>query len=298
LILRQVPDSTVQNHRIVLIGANGEFGQFLQHDILPDLGPLTLDTIERDTSRERRGSILSNARHVILATPLAGYAELACDLIYQLRQCEHPTTLWLIPSVQAGVWRAVTATLEILGNPYLSAVFVHPMYGPNGFRETEAEARTFQNVLTATHEGNRHSLAGEVSDIAALFQSKFNIKTISSFSPDAHDRVTAYSQGLSYCVGRLLFAQPEFDAIMRERMPDLDRSFRANHDLILDFLRINSYMPQVIAAFDHSWRETNQSTYEDIVTAFARADASLNRGEESPISTKWYEKLRVAAHER
>lgn len=280
---------------IVIIGAQGEFGQFLQHDILPSLGSFTLETMDRDTSREGRGSLLSNARHVILATPLAGYAELACDLIYQLRQCDHPTTLWLIPSVQAGVWRAVTATLEIVANPYLSAVFVHPMYGPNGFRETEAEARTFQNVLTATHEGNRHPLADEVRDIAALFESQFNIRTTRSFTPDEHDRVTAYSQGLSYCVGRLLFAEPAFDAIMRERMADLHHSFRANHDLILDFLRINSYMPQVIAAFDHSWRGTSKSTYEDIVTAFARADVSLNRGEESPISTKWYEKLRAAA---
>ena len=286
----------MQNDTIVIIGANGEFGQFLQHDILPSLGSFRFETIDRDTSPEQRGPILQNARHVIVATPLAGYAELACDLIYHLRQCDHPTTVWLIPSVQAGVWRAVTATLEIVGNAYLSAVFVHPMYGPNGFRETEAEARTFQNVLTAIHEGHRHSLAEEVSEIAAVFQSQFNIRTTTTFTPDEHDRVTAYSQGLSYCVGRLLFAEPAFDAIVRERMPDLHRSFRANHDLILDFLRINSYMPQVIAAFDHSWRETNQSRYEDIVMAFARADASLNRDEESPISTKWYEKLRAAAH--
>jgi hypothetical protein len=76
-------------------------------------------------------------------------------------------------------------------------------------------------------------------------------------------------------------------------MPDLHHSFTANHDLIIDFLRINSYMPQVIAAFADAWRQTNQSDYDDVLHAFSRADASLNRGEESPISTKWYEKLRA-----
>ena len=285
----------MNQHKVVVIGANGEFGQFLQHDILPALGARNLEAIERDTSRERRRSIFSESRHLVLATPLAGYAEAACDLIYHLRELDHRTTLWLIPSVQAGVWRAVSATIELVGNPYLSAVFVHPMYGPNGFRETEPEARTFQNVLTATYEGKEHSLANEVSDVAGLFRSRFNITTTSNFDPDEHDRVTAYSQGLSYCVGRLIFERPELESIVRQRMPDLHRSFRANHDLILDFLRINSYMPQVIAAFEDAWRKTEQTNYADIVSAFARADSSLNRDAESPISTKWYEKLRAAA---
>ena len=280
---------------LAIVGANGEFGQFLQHDILSGLGVSILEPIERDTSRESRGVILEKSRHVVIATPLAGYAEVACDLIYHLRHCDHRTTLWLIPSVQAGVWRAVSATLEIVGNPHISAVFVHPMYGPNGFRETEPEARTFQNVLTATYEGQEHQLSDEVSEIAALFRSRFNIATTTSFAPDEHDRVTAYSQGLSYCVGRLMFDHPELDSIVRDRMSDLHHSFSANHDLILDFLRINSYMPQVIAAFQDAWRHTKQTNYDDIVKAFAQADASLNRGAESPISTKWYEKLRAAA---
>jgi prephenate dehydrogenase len=281
--------------KVAIIGANGEFGHFLQHDILSGLGVSILEPIERDTSRESRGVILEKSRHVVIATPLAGYAEVACDLIYHLRHCDHRTTLWLIPSVQAGVWRAVSATLEIVGNPHISAVFVHPMYGPNGFRETEPEARTFQNVLTATFEGREHPLMDEVSSIAELFRIKFNIVTTTAFNPDEHDRVTAYSQGLSYCVGRLIFEHPELESIVREQLPDLHHSFRANHDLILDFLRINPYMPQVIAAFADSWRHTRQTDYTDVVSAFADADASLNRGAESPISTKWYEKLRAAS---
>jgi prephenate dehydrogenase len=287
------PNSVRDN--VAIIGANGEFGQFLQHDVLPNLGASLLEPIERETSRERRGRILEQSRHIVVATPLAGYAEVACDLIYHLRSCDHRTTLWLIPSVQAGVWRAVSATLELVGNPHLSAVFAHPMYGPNGFRGTEPEARTFQNILTASFEGREHPLSEEVSRTAELFQSKFNIMTTSTFDPDEHDRVTAYSQGLSYCVGRLMFDHPELDAIMSNQMPDLHRSFTANHDLILDFLRINSYMPQVIAAFEDSWRQTERMNYDNIVSAFARADSALNRGAESPISTKWYEKLRAAA---
>ena len=147
--------------------------------------------------------MLRQARHVIVATPLAGYAQLACELVYRCRDVSESKTLWLIPSVQAGVWRAVTATLDMVNNPKLSAVFVHPMYGPNGFRETELEARTFQNVLTATHEGAENLLKSEIGNISRTFHTTFNIATTTEFGAEEHDRVTAYSQGLSYCVGRL-----------------------------------------------------------------------------------------------
>src|SRR5262249_2818169 len=163
------------------------------------------NNIERETSRSDYGPLLESSRHIVLATPLAGYAERACDLIYQGRQFSHLVTLWFIPSVQAGVWRAVSATLELVANPHLSAIFVHPMYGPNGFRETEPESRTFQNVLTATFAGQQHPLEEEVGEISELFISHFNIATTTGFDPDEHDRVTAYSQGLSYCVARLMF---------------------------------------------------------------------------------------------
>ena len=287
--------STNRHENVVIIGGEGEFGQFLRHDILPGLGVGNTFVIERDTPRDEHSQFLEVARHIILTTPLAGYAERACELIYQSRGLQEATTLWLVPSVQSGVWRAVSATLELVANDRLSAVFVHPMYGPNGFRETEPEARTFQNVLTAVHSGEQHDLADEVRDVSDRFLTRFNITTTASFDPDEHDRVTAYSQGLSYCVGKLIFDRPDLDMILRDALPDLHHSFTANHDLILDFLRINSYMPQVIAAFAEAWRQTNQSSFVDVVSAFASADASLNRGAESPISTKWYEKLRAAA---
>ncbi|MGH9880531.1 MAG: hypothetical protein ACRD6N_03775, partial [Pyrinomonadaceae bacterium] len=159
----------------LVIGGRGEFGQFLQQDILPILGADSILTIERETPRDEYLSQLRRARHIVLATPLAGYAELACELVYRCRNLQALTTLWLIPSVQAGVWRAVTATLEIVRNPLLSAVFAHPMYGPNGFRATEPEARTFQNVLTAIHEGSDHPLDDEVAQICDAFRSTFNI---------------------------------------------------------------------------------------------------------------------------
>jgi hypothetical protein len=284
-----------QQDTVLIIGGNGEFGQFLQQDILPNLGVVNVCVVERDTPSLRQASLLEFARHIVLATPLAGYAERACDLIYENRHRTRTTTLWLIPSVQAGVWRAVSATLELVSNPYLSAAFVHPMYGPNGFRQTEPEARTFQNVLTASYAGANHRLDEELTEIANLFLNKFNIKTTTSFNPDEHDRVTAYSQGLSYCVGRLMFERPELDALLAQKMPDLHHSFTVNHDLIVDFVRINSYMPQVIAAFADAWRQTRQLDYVDVLGAFAHADAALNRGANSPISTKWYEKLRAAA---
>jgi len=280
---------------VLIIGGDGEFGRFLRHDILPILGVTKITLIERDTPREEHAPLLEGACNVVLATPLAGYAERACELVYQSRYLDHATTLWLIPSVQSGVYRAVTATLELVSNPRLSAIFVHPMYGPNGFRETEPEARTFQNVLTSIYAGADHPLDDELTTISDSFHSRFNITTTNRFDPDDHDRVTAYSQGLSYCVGRLMFEHANLDEIVREEMPDLHHSFTANHDLILDFVRINSYMPQVLAAFAEAWRQTNQTSYRDVLHAFRRADASLNRGDDSPISTKWYEKLRAAS---
>jgi prephenate dehydrogenase len=280
---------------VLIIGGAGEFGNFLRHDILPHLGPVNISVVERETGRDEQAALLSKAQHVVLATPLAGYAELACEQVYRCRELRNRTTLWLIPSVQAGVWRAVSATLELVANPLLSAVFLHPMYGPNGFRETEPEARTFQNVLTGFYAGVEHPLDDNLTGVIRSFETQFNISTTTAFDPDQHDRVTAYSQGLSYCVGKLMFESPQFDSILKNAMPELHHSFTANHDLILDFLRINSYMPQVMAAFADAWRQTKQSQYEDVLSAFARADAALNRGEESPISTKWYEKLRAAS---
>jgi prephenate dehydrogenase len=285
------------NRGVVIIGGAGEFGRFLRQDILPSLGVIHVSVIERDTPREDHQVCLETARHIVLATPLAGYAERACELVYQGRTLNETTTLWLIPSVQAGVWRAASATLELVANPSLSAVFLHPMYGPNGFRQTETEARTFQNVLTATYSGAKHPLDDEITAVSNLFLTRFNIRTTTSFNPDEHDRVTAYSQGLSYCVARLMFGFPALDQILRREMSDLHHSFCGNRDLILEFIRINSYMPQVIAAFEDAWRQTNQSNYNDVLNAFVRADTALNQGADSPISTKWYEQLRAAARE-
>ena len=283
---------------VLIVGGAGEFGQFLQRDILPPVCGKSVASVERDTPSEERRALLSQARHVVVATPLAGYAELACELVYSCRDLSESKTLWLIPSVQAGVWRAVTATLDMVNNPKLSAVFVHPMYGPNGFRETELAARTFQNVLIATHEGADNPLNSAIRNISRTFQTTFNISTTTEFGAEEHDRITAYSQGLSYCVGKLMFQRPDLAALVQNEMPDLYNSFRANEELIIDFLRINAYTPQVIAAFNDAWEHTSKTTLTDILNAFQTADQRLNRGADSRISTKWYEKLRTASHAR
>jgi hypothetical protein len=288
------PDSVTRN-TVLIVGGRGEFGQFLQQSILPRFGIENVLTTDRETRREEYADRLQQARHLVLATPLAGYAELACDLARECRARETPATLWFIPSVQAGVWRAVTAALESVANPLLSAVFVHPMYGPNGFRATEPEANTFQNILTATYEGDRHPLGKEVASIANALRDRFNITTSTAFNPEEHDRCTAYSQGLSYCIGQLMFEQPEIDRLLHEQLPELHHSFHANHDLILEFLKINSYLPEVVSVFTDAWRQTGQRTYEDILRSFARTDGILNGDCSSPIPTKWYEKLRAAA---
>ena len=282
---------------VLIIGGRGEFGRFLQRDILPNLGVHTVLTIERDTPHDQRLPKLQQARHLIVATPLAAYAETAGEIVHECRNLQRPLTLWLIPSVQAGVWRAGTAMLTSVQNPYLSAVFVHPMYGPNGFRSDEREARTFRNILTATAEGAKHSLTEEVAQIVKAFHEKFSIETTTAFDPEQHDRITAYSQGLSYCVAQTIFDRPEIDALVQARMPDLHFSFHANHGLILDFLRLNAYMPKVLAVFGDAWQRTAKSSYQDLMSAFAEADETLNCGTEPSIPTKWYEKLRTASND-
>jgi len=288
------PDTATRN-AVLIVGGRGEFGHFLLQSILPQLGIDTISATDRETPRAEQAGALAQARHVVLATPLAGYAELACDLVAQCRARETLLTLWFIPSVQAGVWRASTAALESIGNPLLSAVFVHPMYGPNGFRAAEPEASTFKNILTATYEGNHHPLSREVEEVSQALAKRFNITTTNAFDPDKHDRYTAYSQGLSYCIGQLMFERAEIDQVLCEELPELHHSFHANHDLILEFLRINSYVPEVVSAFADAWGETGQRSYEDILRSFAQADAILNGDGSSPIPTKWYEKLRAAA---
>jgi hypothetical protein len=99
-------------------------------------------------------------------------------------------------------------------------------------------------------------------------------------------------------VGKLIFQRADLAALVQKEMPDLYNSFRANQELIIDFLRINSYMPQVIAAFNDAWEQSSKTTLTDILNAFHTADSTLNRGAGSPISTKWYEKLRMASHVR
>jgi len=280
---------------VLIVGGNGEFGQFLQNSILPALGITHVIATDRETPPAEQDRALQLAQHIVLATPLAGYAQLACDLVQRCGARDIRTTLWFIPSVQAHVWRAVTSALDSGGNPLLSAVFVHPMYGPNGFRAAEPEASTFKNILTATYAGSSHPISKDVAEISQALQNRFNITTSTAFDPDEHDRFTAYSQGLSYCVGQLMFAQSELDRLLRTQMPDLHHSFHANHDLILDFLRMNSYTAEVVRVFGDAWQQTGKKTFEDLLRSFRRADTILNGNNASPIPTKWYQKLRAAA---
>jgi len=283
------------NSAVLIIGGRGEFGQFLQRDVLPSLGVDNVLTVERDTSVEERSARLRHARHVILATPLADYDDKASELVRQCQALDQQVTLWLISSVQASVWRAVVPLLSQKPNPYLGVVFVHPMYGPNGFRAKEREAGTFRNILTALSHGSRHALGDEVAEISNAFESKLSIFTTTEFDPEAHDRATAYSQGLSYCVAQVMFERPEIGLLVKEQMPDLHHSFHLNQKLIGDFLRTNTYMPGVLELFAGSWAKTPQESYTDLLCAFATANRTLHGEARAAIPTKWYEQLFTAS---
>jgi prephenate dehydrogenase len=286
-----------ERRAILIIGGRGEFGQFLQQEILPHLCPGSISTCERETPREEYLASLERARHVILSTPLAGYAETACELVEDCRQLRETRTLWLIPSVQSEIWRAVRSKLLMSANSHLSAVIAHPMYGPQAFHTRDPTARNFQNILTARYEAAGHPLAEELGHIRRAFHQAFNIETREAFDPQEHDRINASSQGLSYCVARLMFEQTEIEELVREHLPEMHQSFRANRELILDFINLNTYMPQVVSAFTNAWRHTAQTTLADLLRAFAQADRTLNSGVASRIPTKWYEQLRAASQE-
>jgi hypothetical protein len=78
---------------VLIVGGRGEFGQFLQRDILPHICREPVSNVERETSTEERQLLIKNARHVVVATPLAGYAELACELVYRCRDVSQPKTV-------------------------------------------------------------------------------------------------------------------------------------------------------------------------------------------------------------
>jgi len=78
---------------VLIVGGAGEFAQFLQRDILPHCCK-TVSSVERDTPSEEQRSVLRQARHVVVATPLAGYAQLACELVYRCRDVSESKTLW------------------------------------------------------------------------------------------------------------------------------------------------------------------------------------------------------------
>src|SRR2546429_7671747 len=115
---------------VLIIGGRGEFGRFLQRDILPNLRVHTVLTIERDTPRNQHLPKLQQARHVVLATPLADYAERAAEIVDECRDLQRPTTLWLIPSVQAGGGRAKATHLAGKQKPNLYRRISAPQYGP------------------------------------------------------------------------------------------------------------------------------------------------------------------------
>jgi prephenate dehydrogenase len=284
----------VPEQRVVVVGGDGEFGRFLRLQILPDMGVHDPMCIERSTPPAERAALLWRARHVVLSTPLAGYREAARSLVHECRANLAPVTLWLIPSVQEEVWRAVVEELLGTANPHLSAVIVHPMYGPLGYAAAEPEARTFRNILTGVHAGEAHPMQEEVIRIQQMFRAFLGIETVTAFDPPEHDRITAASQGLSYCVAKAMFEDPELDRAVGERLPDLHRSFHADRSLILEFLRTNICMLEIAQAFDERRRAASKGGLPAILEAFQSLDRELN-GEGSAIPTKWYSRLRSCA---
>jgi hypothetical protein len=282
---------------VVVVGGDGEFGRFLRQRILPKLGVPDAVCVERSTPLDQRAALLSRARHVVLSTPLAGYCEAARSLVHECRSNTGPVTLWFIPSVQQQVWEAVVGTLSETANPFLSAVIAHPMYGPLGFAAAEPEGRMFQNILTGVQAGGAHPIGEEIDRTREKFRTLLGIETIDKFDPRDHDRITAASQGLSYCVAKAMFEDPKLDREIGDRLPELHRTFHADRALIHEFVRTNIYMPGIVRSFGERRRAAAGRGLTATLDAFQQLDRELN-GEGLAIPTRWYSLLRSCAEER
>jgi prephenate dehydrogenase len=291
-VVAEVPNgSSAACDRVVVVGGAGEFGRFLRYEVLPRLGATSIACIERSTPAAERISLLRRARHVLLATPLAGYPEGAVDLVRECHPAPAPVTLWLIPSVQLPTAEAVSRVHERLGDPCISVVLFHPMYGPASHASPERRARGPQNILTATMEGGAYPLEREIESVGGACERVLGITTTRAFDPREHDRITASSQGLSYCLAMSMFDEPELDAEVRQRLPELHRSFHTDRELIGEFMRANSFAPAVRSAFEASRDLTGSRGLEGALRAFREVDRELN-GPGSAIPTTWYERLR------
>jgi prephenate dehydrogenase len=285
-----------RERRVVVVGGDGEFGSFLRLRILPALSVVDAATIEGSTPMVTRRALLSRAAHVVLSTPLAGYREAARALVHECSASTAPVTLWFIPSVQREAWDTVVEELLDVANPLLSAVMVHPMYGPRGFAATEPGPRRFRNILTGVHAGESHPIWRELVLLRQAFRARLGIETVDEFGPHEHDRITAASQGLAYCVAQAMFEDPDLDREIGERLPDLHRSFHVDRPLILEFMRASVHMPGIARSFAARRREASESGLASVLEVFRGIDRELN-GEISAIPTRWYLRLRSAPAE-
>jgi prephenate dehydrogenase len=299
------PARRPSSSRVVIVGGGGEFGRFLREQILPALGLPGTVSVERDTPAGTRAAALRRARHVVLATPLVGYPETAAELARELLAARtdgaRRVTLWLLPSVHLPTLEAVLPVLsgEASGRE-LTAVLVHPMYGPHGFSRTEREARTFRNFVTAVLAPRGGRAGAEVRRLAAASERLLGIGTTRAIDPAAHDRITGASQGLSYCVAATMFDDPVAEREVAAALPELHRAFRADRGLILEFLRANPFACTLRAEFEAERSRSSESVpgaLGPILSAFAAMDRRLNPTG-SPIPTRWYERLQQAARER
>ncbi len=179
-------------------------------------------------------------------TPLLSPGQILCDLT----------------SLKTG---PVTAMMESAA----SVIGFHPMFGPN------VPSLRGQTIVVTPARCDRETLQA----ILSIFENEG--ATITLTSPEEHDRVMALVQGLTHSVTllvadtmRRLATTPEDTApfmspVYQIEMGLVGRLLSQDADLYGDMLRLNPYLPPVLAAYAESLAELRKIIASGDANAFS-----------------------------
>jgi hypothetical protein len=284
---------------ITILGHRGNFGSFLHTLFLPHIikehKNYTVQGLDIHSPLAEQESLLAESHHVIPCFPLQVFHQLITDtflavVALRAQQSLH-TTLWITASLQAPAFhhiRRCYALCPVELHSFVHVIGLHPMYGPHSFSTNERINRSYslQNVLTHTSS----DIAQQQATNAVALLATMGINTLHVESPEYHDRMVAFSQGLVFRFALLVEEDPVFSALLERYFPHLFFTFRQDALLMKAFLRLNPATESI--TFHEAWHSTGRSTREDVLKTFRLVDEYYNN--EMPlITTRSYNELRA-----
>lgn len=277
--------------RIGIIGDKGHFGAFLENILFAELGLTRQQGVDLGSTRVERDHLLSHATDVILCTPLDGYEAATASVMKDLFAKATPTTLWLIPSIQAPAVAAAKALLADATTARVAVVAIHPLFGPHSFAQCKP-GRSQRLQLVLTYLSDPFLLQEKITFLVETLGARRAVELIARYGPEEHDMAVAKSQGLAFCVGLTCLARPDLARELQERWPWLHALFISDQTLMAAFARLNPYFKEVAETFATCWRGTPGLSVHDVFEAFVLADHILNGGASAPLVTHAYTQLR------